>query len=365
VPSTTTIAERSGRIDFWAYVEIARTDHWFKNAFMILGVVLAAFYEPRVIAWSSLVPLFIAVSATCLVASSNYVLNELLDGPYDRLHPEKQYRPVPSGRVRPAFAYIEWLLLAAAGFALSLTLNPYFFASALSLWIMGIAYNVPPLRTKDWPYLDVLSESVNNPIRLLLGWFALVSVSFPPVSLAVSYWMVGAFFMAMKRYANSVISAIIGVAAAYRRSFSYYTEERLLISLFFYATTSALFAGIFIVRYHPELILFAPLAAGLFAYYMKIGLQPDSPVQNPEKLYRERGFFGYLVVCFLAFVILMFTSIPRCTRSSMSSRQEWRRSGRSANPASDESPLLYRARSKRCREARTVPAQHPAECVCA
>src|SRR4029077_8703672 len=89
------------------------------------------------------------------------------------------------------------------------------------------------------------------------------------------------------------------------------TEERLLISLFFYATSCALFAGIFIVRYHPELILFAPLAAGLFAYYMKLGLQRDSPVQNPEKLYRQRGFMVYLIVCTVMFIVLMFTSIPR------------------------------------------------------
>ena len=38
---------------------------------------------------------------------------------------------------------------------------------------------------------------------------------------------------------------------------------------------------------------------------MKIGLQPDSPVQNPEKLYRQRGFFAYLVLCAVAFVFLM------------------------------------------------------------
>jgi 4-hydroxybenzoate polyprenyltransferase len=306
----TTVAERPARIDVWAYVQIARADHWFKNAFMILGVVLAVFYEPRVVSWSNLVPLVIAVAATCLVASSNYVLNELLDGPNDRLHPEKRHRPVPSGRVRPALAYAEWLLLAAAGFGLAWRLNPYFLASAVSLWVMGIAYNVPPLRTKEWPYLDVLSESVNNPIRLLLGWFALVTDLFPPVSLAISYWMVGAFFMAMKRYAEYRHIGNPAVAAAYRRSFGYYTEDRLLISLFFYATASALFAGIFIVRYHLELILFAPFAAGLFAYYMKIGLQPDSPVQNPEKLYRQTGFLAYLVVCFLTFVVLMFTSIP-------------------------------------------------------
>jgi decaprenyl-phosphate phosphoribosyltransferase len=308
--TTTTVVEQPARIDFWAYVQIARVDHWFKNAFMILGVILAVFYEPRLMTWGSLAPLFVAVAATCLVASSNYVLNELLDGPNDRLHPEKRYRPVPSGRVRPALAYAEWLLLAVGGLGLAWSLNPYFFVSALSLWVMGIAYNVPPLRTKEWPYVDVLSESINNPIRLLLGWFALVTAHFPPVSLAISYWMVGAFFMAMKRYAEYRHIGDPRVAAAYRRSFAYYTEDRLLISLVFYATACALFAGIFIVRYHPELILFTPLAAGLFAYYMKLGLQPDSPVQNPEKLYRQRGFVVYLFVCLFAFVGLMFTSIP-------------------------------------------------------
>ena len=66
------------------YVQIARVDHWFKNAFMLLGVVLAVFYRPELLAWNNLTPLVIAVIATCLIASSNYVLNEILDGPTDR-----------------------------------------------------------------------------------------------------------------------------------------------------------------------------------------------------------------------------------------------------------------------------------------
>jgi 4-hydroxybenzoate polyprenyltransferase len=298
------------RPHYWAYVQIARVDHWFKNAFMGLGVLLAVFYQPELASLEILGPIAIAVLATCLIASSNYVLNELLDAPTDRLHPEKRFRPVPSGRVRPALAYAEWLLLGAAGLWLASTLNVYFFFSGLWLWVMGVLYNVPPIRTKEWPYLDVLSESVNNPIRLLLGWFAVVTTAVPPVSLIVSYWMLGAFFMAMKRYAEYRHIGDKRVAAAYRRSFEYYTEERLLISLVFYSTACALFAGIFVVRYHIELILFAPLAAGLFAYYMKIGLQPDSPVQNPEKLHRERGFLAYMVLCLVLFVVLMFTSIP-------------------------------------------------------
>jgi len=305
-----TIAEGRASAGIRPYVQIARIDHWFKNVFMLLGVVLAVFIDPSVLAWSSLVPLGLAVLATCLVASSNYVLNELLDAPHDRLHPEKKHRPVPSGQVRPGLAYVEWLGLAAAGLGLALTINVYFFLSALFLWVMGIAYNVPPLRTKEWPYLDVLSESVNNPIRLMLGWFALVSSHVPPLSLVISYWMIGAFFMAMKRYAEYRHIGDRRVAAAYRRSFEYYTEERLLVSIVFYATTCALFAGIFIVRYHLELILFAPFAAGLFAYYMHLGMLPDSPVQNPEKLHQQRGFLVYMVLCSVMFVLLMFTSIP-------------------------------------------------------
>jgi hypothetical protein len=170
---------------------------------------------------------------------------------------------------------------------------------------------VPPVRTKEWPYLDVVSESANNAVRLFLGWFPLIADRVPPLSLVFSYWMVGAFFMATKRYAEYRRIADPRVAAAYRASFAHYTEERLLVSMLFYATTSALFAGIFMVRYHLELILFVPAAAGMFSWYLAIGMLPDSPVQNPEKLYTQKGFFVYICCSAVLFVLLMFTSIPQ------------------------------------------------------
>ena len=98
----------------WPYVQIARIDHWIKNVFMILGIVLALFYEPDLFAWDSIPPLLLAVSATCLIASSNYVVNEILDAPYDRLHPVKKDRPVPSGKVKSRWAWMEWFILGAS-----------------------------------------------------------------------------------------------------------------------------------------------------------------------------------------------------------------------------------------------------------
>ncbi|MBD3673127.1 MAG: UbiA prenyltransferase family protein [Planctomycetaceae bacterium] len=292
------------------YVEIARPDHWFKNVFMLVGVVLAYFYYMEAGTLSQIGSICMALFVACMVASSNYVINEILDAPTDLDHPVKRHRPIPSGKVNLKIAYLEWIALGVIGLTAAWVVNVPFFLSSLALLVMGLIYNIPPVRTKELPYLDVVSESVNNPIRLMMGWFAVNPGEIPPVSLLVSYWMVGAFFMASKRYAEYRAIGNKGVAMAYRKSFAYYDDNRLLTSMFFYSCGSALLLGVFIIRYHLELILCVPLMAGFFSSYMKVTLKEDSPVQNPEKLYRERGLMLYLCLCLAVFLGLMFAEIP-------------------------------------------------------
>ncbi len=292
------------------YIQIARPDHWFKNIFMVLGIVIVAFYEPDRLVVSAVPTLFVAILATCLVASSNYVINEILDAKTDLEHPEKCKRPIPAGEVNLTWAWVEWLVLALVAFALASTVNSAFLLSAIGLWVMGLIYNVPPVRAKELPYVDVISESINNPIRLMLGWFALVDNVLPPLSLMVSYWGLGAFLMATKRFAELRSIGDGKRAAQYLRSFAYYTQERLLLSMFFYANLCALFGGVFIVRSKLELLFAAPLIAGAMAYYLKLGLAHDSPTQSPERLYKERGFFAHIVVTGALFICLMLLDIP-------------------------------------------------------
>jgi decaprenyl-phosphate phosphoribosyltransferase len=59
------------------------------------------------------------------------------------------------------------------------------------------------------------------------------------------------------------------------------------------------------------LILSVPIIAGFFAFYLKLGLAPDSPTQRPEKLYRERAFFAYALLTVSVLVLLMFSDIPK------------------------------------------------------
>jgi len=271
----------------WPYVEIARPDHWAKNIFVLPGIVLALWIAPDLDLTNLAINTYIGLCSICLIASSNYVLNEIMDGPADRHHPTKKKRPVPSGRVKLPLAYAEWLALMALGMWTAWTVSAPFAATMLTLWVMGLVYNVPPVRSKDLPYLDVLSESVNNPLRMLAGWYIVGAIAVPPASLLVSYWMIGCYFMAMKRFAEFRQIDDPSVAASYRKSFAYYCEERLLVSIMFYAAAAMLFFGVFIMRYRLELILAFPLVALLMALYLWIGLKDDSPVQNPENLYLE------------------------------------------------------------------------------
>ena len=64
-------------------------------------------------------------------------------------------------------------ILSILGLSLANLLGNAFLSSIrLALLVMGVLYNVRPFRTKDRIYLDVLSESINNPLRLMLGWAA-------------------------------------------------------------------------------------------------------------------------------------------------------------------------------------------------
>ncbi len=309
--STAAVEERRTSFDtIKDYVAIARPDHWCKNAFMVLGVLLAYFYRPELIGWTSAGLIVWAVLATCLIASSNYVLNEILDAPTDRKHPVKRHRPVPAGRISIPIAYTEWLLLGLVGLAMASIVNQPFFWSALLLLVMGMIYNVRPIRSKDLAYVDVLTESINNPLRLLLGWFAVTAAEIPPVSLLIAYWMIGAFFMATKRFSEYRSIGDPEIAGAYRKSFRWYDERKLLVSMFFYTTCFALFLGVFIIRYHLELILSVPLVAGFVCYYLSIAYKDDSAAQNPERLYREWGLMLYLAICMFTFIGLMFVQIP-------------------------------------------------------
>ena len=300
-----------------AHLAIARLDHSIKNLFVLPGVIVPLSVDPALWSRHLVVVLVWAFVSITLVACSNYVINEVLDAPFDRLHPTKHTRPAARGLVSIPVAYVQWIVMMLIGIAIGWRISPPFAMTAFFLWLMGCAYNIRPLRTKDVPYLDVLTESVNNPIRMLLGWYAVAPLLVPPLSLLMCYWMIGCYFMALKRFSELREIGDTGLAGSYRASFKRYTPESLLVSVMFYASTAMLFFGAFIIRYRIELLLSFPLVALVMAIYFDLSFQSHSAVQNPEKLYREPRLMLWFSATVMIMLLLLFVRLPSLERIFM------------------------------------------------
>ena len=181
---------------------MCRVDHWFKNLFVLPGIILAILFTGQEINFLNFIHLCQNFLSICLIASANYLINEYLDAPYDRFHPVKKNRASVKKKVKFVNVISLYLFLILLSFTISIKSELNFLAFLTLFLFLGILYNVKPFRLKDRSYLDILSESLNNPVRLLLGWSAVESNFLPPSSILLSYWMGGAFLMTIKRFAE-------------------------------------------------------------------------------------------------------------------------------------------------------------------
>jgi len=208
---------------------------------------------------------------------------------------------------------LEYLILAGIGLSLAYLLGSYYLVASFLFVASGLIYNVRPIRSKDRPYIDVISESINNPIRLTLGWTMIDPTTLPPSSLLLAYWFGGAFLMAAKRLAEyQDILEKVGKDSLhrYRRSFGFYTVDSLVVSAFLHAMLSAFFLAIFLIKYRLEYITAFPFIAILFASYFWLALRSSSVAQAPERLFRSRRLMISVLMLVVALLVASFVDMP-------------------------------------------------------
>lgn len=223
------------------WIAIARPWHYGKHVLILVGIALAGRLHPPSVTTMLAGRIAVGLIAACLIASSNYVLNGILDAATDRHHPRKRNRPLVEGRIRAVDAYRLWCVLGLLGLASAASLGSRFLCVAAAFLGMAILYNVPPCRLKDIPYLDILTEAVNSPLRLLLGWVLIEPQRLPGWSLLLAAWMAGGVAMTWKRLTELHEFDHLRSAAAYRRSFASYDKGRLLAMIVVEASAAAVF----------------------------------------------------------------------------------------------------------------------------
>ncbi|HKJ41569.1 MAG TPA: UbiA prenyltransferase family protein [Sunxiuqinia sp.] len=145
-----------------AILKLVKPTHYIKNLFVLLPL----FFSTQFTNTSMLENALLAFFAFCLMASSVYIFNDIHDAEEDRNHPQKKNRPIASGAVSPAVAYLLDLIFTIASLAIAWTVNIQL------IWILLIYKGINILYTliiKRLAILDVMTLSLGFVLRLYAG----------------------------------------------------------------------------------------------------------------------------------------------------------------------------------------------------
>jgi|TARA_B100001057_G_scaffold501258_1_gene622747 decaprenyl-phosphate phosphoribosyltransferase len=292
------------------YIKIARPDHWIKNVLIVPGVIVALFFSKNETNFKLLIDLFSSTLALCIASSANYIINEYLDRNTDKFHPIKKDRVSVMGLVSSKGVIISYIIFSSLSLVVAYYVSFSVAIFTFFLLIMGIIYNVHPIRSKDISYLDVLTEGINNPIRFLIGWAAVIPSTIPPTSILFAYWFGGCFLMTVKRLSEFKRYEGSKNLLKYRKSFKYYSLTSLVVVANFYTILFAFFISVFLFKYKLEFILCMPLYAILFSWYLSMGLNKNSSVENPERLHTNYSFVFFSFFVLVATIICAWIKLP-------------------------------------------------------
>ncbi len=201
----------------------------------------------------------------------------------------------------------NWVFFFWLGLVLPLQNSVLFFSLGLLL-LSGLLYNIKPFRFKDKPYLDFIFEALNNPIRLLVGWYSAVAPDkLIPSSFLLAFWSIGIFLMASKRFGELRFINDVVLSSKYRRSFTYYTEENLLLSMVASISSFNYMFGALSFKYSIDLVLMLPLLVIWILWFFKLSYETDSIVKDPERVFEKKSFLLYSILIMGIFIYLLFT----------------------------------------------------------
>ena len=300
-----------------ATIALLRPLQWSKNGL----VVVALLFSGAIAMHGAPLRVGLAFGTFCLLASTVYIMNDVLDRHADALHPYKRLRPLAAGALTPRFAYMLAALLlvgaVALGAALVRTLPGSGVADPYAGWggaptltaltfaaylLINVAYS---LWLKRLVLYDVMAIASGFSLRALVGAFVIPAPVSPWFFICITFL---ALLLALgKRRAEAL--ALGAHAGDHRPALRDYPPA-LLDQLLTLAASCALvtyslytFQGIHAARL---LILTIPLALfGVMRYLYLVHARAEG--ERPETLiWRDPQLRGCVVVYGLTVLVILY-----------------------------------------------------------
>ncbi|NTU46911.1 UbiA prenyltransferase family protein [Candidatus Roizmanbacteria bacterium] len=195
------------------YLRAMRVNQWVKNLVVFTAVIFSGKLFEVPILLSSIYAFFVF----CLLSSTSYVLNDIIDKPYDQIHAQKRRRPIASGEITIAEALFLVFILTFISLMVSLLFSVEFFLLAFIFILLHFFYS---LYLKRYPLFDLFAISFSFMIRAFAG--EVVSKYHIPIWLLLTIFFISLFMASVKRQAELVVQG-----SAARISLASYREHLL------------------------------------------------------------------------------------------------------------------------------------------
>lgn len=196
--------------------KLMRPKQWIKNFFVFGALIFSySFLNLNKITYSIL-----AFILFCLVSSTVYIMNDILDVDKDRIHPKKRFRPIASGAISIKEAKVALFILLAVSMISAFMINRNLFFVLALYFINNILYS---FKIKNIVILDVISIAIGFILRVIAGGVA-IDVSLSGWILFCTFFI--SLFLGFEKRRNELIK-LEGKANKHRKILDDYSDELL------------------------------------------------------------------------------------------------------------------------------------------
>jgi len=143
-------------------LKLMRVKQYLKNIFLFLPL----FFSFNLFNIELFLKTCIGFVLFSIVASSIYILNDLVDINEDLNHPQKKERPIASGKINLKTAKALSVVLFLVGITGAFLLNHYFFVILMIYYLINVAYS---LKLKHITIVDVFIIATGFVLRVFAG----------------------------------------------------------------------------------------------------------------------------------------------------------------------------------------------------
>jgi len=177
------------------YARALRVNQWIKNLIIYAAILFAGKLFDVTLLWQSTIAFFIF----CLLSSTSYVLNDIIDFQYDKKHPTKKHRPIAAGKISIPHATFIVFVLSLVSLLIALMHSLPFFGLSLIFLLLHFLYS---LYLKRYPVIDIFIISLSFVLRTLAG--VVITGYHVPIWLLMTIFFISLFMASVKRHAELV-----------------------------------------------------------------------------------------------------------------------------------------------------------------